>query len=283
MKKYFKFLLLLPLAAIVASCSSDDEEYNADTAITPYEPLPAETYRMIKSIKLTQDYNGRNYSWNYDFSYDAQNRIKSVDCDIVAHEYSPKKKKWYKFNGNTTMNYYFIGENVLKIVSMVNKEYPETGENKSLTTNYVGQFNNSGALIHFGQFDAVYSGNILQEAHLDNERVYTFYRDRYNNVTGYRCDSVNKVLADYSNIYNYVTIENNTNIDLSGFIGNWVIEREIPLNEQGNYPILFLAAFDMLGTRSQHLPDGTWAADNKGYPSSCTLPSGKKLKIEYME
>lgn len=282
MKKYFKFLLLLPLFAFVAACSSDEEEYNADTAVTPYKPLPAETYRMIKNIKLTQNYNGRDYSWNYNFSYDAQNRIKNVNCDIAAHAYSDKKNKWYRLNRNTSMNYYFTGENMLKIVTVVNDEYPETGENKSLTTNYIGQFNNAGALVHFGQFDCVYSGNVLEKAYVDNERIYTFYRDRNNNVTGYRCDSINKTY-DYPNTYKYNTIENYTNIDLSGFIGNWVIEREIPVNESTDYPILFLAAFDMLGTRSQYLPDGAWAADNKGYPGSCTLPSGKKLKIEYME
>ena len=94
------------------------------------------------------------------------------------------------------------------------------------------------------------------------------------------CES-GDTLTNRLNSCDYSQINNKTNIDFSGFLGYWVPEREIYDNDNWLYAFCHLAAFDMLGARSLHLPDGEWVTDATGCPVSCVLPSGVKLTIEY--
>ena len=283
MKNYVT-LMLLSMLAFATACSSDDD-YNADSAVTPYEPLPVEDYRMVKAVKMdTVDAKGREYSWQYVFNYDAQNRIKQIDAKITRFVVNPNNKKIYRKNTDAEIKYYFTAEDGLKIEYTASVEYPQyTDWNSNVTHRYVGTFNSKGALMRFGPFDCSYSGNTLSEAYFENGRVYTLERDRDNNVTGYRCNLADTATVVRSNIYAYSRHRNKTNIDFSGFLGYWVVERDIAGNENWLDPILQLAAFDMLGSRSRLLPDGDWSFDANGYPIACKLSSGYSLSIEYVE
>ena len=280
MKNYVILMLML---IVVAACSNDDG-YNADTAKTPYEPLPAEDYRMVKSVKINYtDDKAREHKWEYLFDYDAQNRIKSIDGEITRFVVNPKNKKIYRKNITSEIKYYFTADDGLKTVYSASVEYPQyTDWNTNVTHKYAGTFNSKGYLMRFGPFDCVYSGNRLTDAHFDNGRAYTLVRDRDENVTGYRCNMSDTAYVDKSNIYTYSREKNRTNIDFSGLLGYWVIERDIAGNETWLDPILQLAAFDMLGSRSRMLPAGEWRMEN-GYPVSCKTTDGYNLVIEYLE
>lgn len=280
MKKFFA-IMMLPLCLCSISCS-DDDSYNADTAITPYEPLPAEEYAMVKSVKITTTDKSRDYSYEYSFRYDAQNRIKAIDGKIATH--TIRNNRWYNVNIEYTTDYSFVKKNDLKITYNASFEYPKYPDwNSTSGLKYVGSFNDNGTLHRFGPFDCEYSGITLQKTYHDNGRTYILNRDRFGNITGYRCDSAEVTLAEKNNIYSYSEITNKTNIDFSALLGNWVVEREIAGNENWLYPSCQLAAFDMMGGRCTHLPDGTWGSDAKGRPVSCTLPSGLKMTIEYLD
>lgn len=276
MKKYLSILLISTSLFATASCSSDDDSYNADDAVTSYNPMPSDIYKTVKGIKVTQNYNGKDYSWDYNFDYDAHNRIKSVNCDIVAYA-KDDKGKYHKVTGTISTDYRFEDNNMLVVDSRITN----INFNDNSSYRYVGEFNRAGYLEHFGPFSCVYSSsNRLSEAYLDNERKYSFeYEERYGNITGYVCDSVNKRVEQH-NIYEYHSKTNKTNIDIAGFIGNCIIEREISGNENKSYPILFLSAFDMLGTRSNNLPEGNWVIDNN-LPLNAVLPTGQKLEFRY--
>ncbi len=279
MKKHFALLFMLA-AFFAAACNSDNEGYNADTAISHYKPLPSTSYRMVRGILMEQTYNGRNYSWDYVFTYDAQNRIKNVNCDIVTHA-KDGNGKYHKITGAVSMNYIFESENIMKINTIIND--PDHIINEDSNYKYAGEFNENGLLDNFAVFGCEYShGGTLNKAYMDNERIYTMLRDDKGNVAGYRCDSVGNVLANYPQKYEYSAISNKTNIDIAGFVGNCDIEREIPGNENKQYPIVLLSAFDMLGQRSPNLPKGSWVLDSDRCPTEGTLSTGIKLTIRYM-
>lgn len=280
MKNYVSLMLMLLIAT---ACSSDDS-YNADTAKTPYKPLPVEDYRMVKSVKMDcTDDKGREHTWEYVFGYDAQNRIKSIDGKITRYVVNPNNKKIYRKNINSTLKYYFTADDGLRTVYSASVEYPQyTDWNSTVTYKYTGTFNSKGALDSFGPFDCVYSGNRLTGAFFDNGREYTLLRDRDENVTGYRCNMSDTAYVEKSNIYTYSREKNRTNIDFSGLLGYWVIERDIAGNETWLDPVLQLAAFDMLGSRSRLLPAGEWRFE-KNYPVACRTTDGYNLVIEYVE
>lgn len=281
MKKHFT-LLFMAASLFMVACSSDDEGYNADTAISHYTPMPQDDYRMVQGIKMTQLYNGRNFTWDYTFDYDAQNRIKNVNCDVTTFA-KDNSGKYHKVTGAITMNYIFESENIMKIHTTITSE-PQGIINEDSEYKYAGEFSNDGRLTDFAVFGCEYSmGGRLSKAYMDNERVYSMSHDGMGNITGYRCDSVNKVLADYPNKYEYSVALNKTNIDIAGFMGNCVIEREIPGNENEMYPIVLLSAFDMLGQRSPGLPKGEWSYDAQGSPVKGVLSDGIELNIRYRQ
>ena len=281
MKNCLSIVLLLLFAS---ACSSDDG-YNADTATTPYEPLPVESYRMVKSVKMdTVDAKGREYSWEYVFNYDTHNRIKSIKGDITRYVVNPNNKRTYEKNTSSEIKYSFTSNDGLKVEYSASVVYPKyTDWNTNVNYSYFGTFYSNGSLKCFGPFDCIYSGNRLTEAHFDNGRVYYLERDREENVTGYRCNLGDTAYVEKSKIYEYSRVKNNTNIDFSGLLGYWVVERDIAGNENWLDPVLQLAAFDMLGSRSRYLPAGAWSFDGNGYPVACKTKDGYNLVIEYKE
>lgn len=278
MKNFFK-LMLLPLCLLSVACGSDDDGYNADTAISNYNPV-SEKYRTVKGVEMSITDSRGEHTWKYTFNYDAQRRIKSIDGKITTYQLR-NNSRWYKVNINSKTEYQFLNEMNMRVIYNAELEYP-TYPDWNTTKGYrlPGEFNAKGALTHFGTFDCEYSGNTLKKAYIDNGRVYSIEHDRYGNVTGYMCEDGDSLYSRLG-IYPYSSITNNTNIDFSGFLGNWVVEREIYDNHDWKYAFCHLAAFDMLGARSLHLPKGEWSADAAGYPVSCVLPSGIKLKVEY--
>lgn len=271
--------LLLPACLLLAACSSDDS-YNADTAESPYNPLPADSYRTVKSVRFSVTNKERDYSYAYSFRYDAQHRIKAVDGAVAT--YVLRNNRYYKLDISSVADYYYIDGDGLKVVYNATLEYPAyTDWNTTRGETYYGTFNADGALQNFASFDCSYSGALLEKAYVDNSRSYTLHRDRYNNVVGYSCDSLDVTIASHPMLYAYSNTPNRTNIDFSALIGNWVIEREIYGNENWLMPVCMLASFDMLGGRGTHLPDGEWTLDSSGCPVSCVLPSGIRLDVEY--
>ncbi|MBQ5730766.1 MAG: hypothetical protein IIV57_04005, partial [Bacteroidaceae bacterium] len=95
MKNFFK-LMILPFCLLAVACSSDDEGYNADTAITPYNPM-SENYKTVKGIKMSVTDSKGEHTWSYKFNYDAQRRIKSIDGEISTYQLR-NNTRWYKLN-----------------------------------------------------------------------------------------------------------------------------------------------------------------------------------------
>ena len=275
-------------ALTFVACGSDDE-YNADTAVSAYEALDADRYRMVKCVKMdTIDNEGREYEWCYNFVYDAKNRIERIEGEITRHVVNPNNKKIYRKYLSFTTNYRFKKSDVLDIVYIARVEYPEyTAWNTDVKYTFAGVFNADGTLLCFGPFDCEYMGGSLHKAYFDNRYnryiIYEMFRDSDGNVTGYGCRDSEDKGADLRDLYKYSSYENNTNIDFSGLFGYWVVERVIAGNENHLEPLFQLAAFDMLGKRSKHLPDALWQFDSKGYPVSAKLSSGMNVTIEYLK
>lgn len=286
MKKYL-ILLLLPFSFAVASCSDDndnftpfEEGYNADDAVTVYQ---ASDMRKVKSVEMAVEKDGRGYSWKYNFSYDAQNRIKAMDTECVTHWYYDTNKRWYRINRSTHAEYYFKEGNQLKIAYSVSEEFPAyTDWNNTMTEWYAGRFNDDGFLASFATFDCVYSGATLKNIYIDGGDQYEIVRSQ-DCVSGYIHTplAASDTVTNRPNIYKYTRIINKTNLDFSALFGNWVVEREIPGCEEWPYAPFQLAAFEMFGTRSQYLPLGDWEFDADNCPVAVTLPQGYVCKITY--
>ena len=82
MKNIFRLMFLSLCAAAFVGCS-DSDDYNADTAISPYEPVPER--RLVSQVSTTDTIDGRAYLWEYNFSYDVHNRIKEINSKIVGY------------------------------------------------------------------------------------------------------------------------------------------------------------------------------------------------------
>lgn len=286
MKKYL-ILLLIPLSFIMASCNNDDDNspfekgYNADEAVSVYE---ASDLRKVKSVDMTAEKDGRGYSWKYNFSYDAKNRIKAVDTECVTHWYNRDNKRWYRVNRNTKAEYYYKNGNQLKIAYSINEEYPSYPEwNNTVTDWYAGLFDDYGCLDAFASLDCEYSGITLTDVYVDGGRHYKIVRAQ-DCVSGYVFTPSEEEKAEFldnSTIYNYTRFVNKTNLDFSGLFGNWVLEREITACVDWPYAPFQLAAFEMFGSRSIYLPLGEWEFDDKGCPVKVALPQGYVCKITY--
>lgn len=310
MKNIFR-LMLLSLCAVAFVACSDSEDYNADTAVTPYEPVPGR--RMVAQVKTTNTLDGRTYSWEHNFSYDAQGRIKEINTNIVHYRANKfdNVTRFYKCYITSQANYYFKGDK-FSVEYSVSKEYPdypdwntrENGKNN-------GQFNENGNLVSFLSLDFVYSKMQLQEAHADGGHIYVPYRDAMGNVTGYQTrylnnDGKDSLVLDRSRDFMYGGIRNNTNFDFSGYFGYWGLEKAVPAIATEYYAYYQLAAFGMLGSTSSYLPlaqlardsegkplvdeygaplylYGRWELDNEDYPINFVDGSGRKTEIRYVE
>ena len=310
MKNIFRLMLLSLFSVAFVACS-DSDDYNADTAVTPYEPVPGR--RMVAQIKTTNTINGRDYSWEHNFVYDAQGRIKEINSNIVhyrAYEFD-NVTRFYKCNITSQANYYFRG-NDFSVEYTASKEYPdypdwntrENGKNN-------GQFKENGTLASFLSLDFVYSAMQLKEAHADGGSVYVPCRDALGNVTGYQKRAHNNngndsIVFDRSKDFIYSGIKNKTNFDFSGYFGYWGLERAVPAIATEYYAYYQLTAFGMMGSTSSYLPlaqlsrdnkgnplvdesgaplylYGKWEFDSRDYPISFIDGSGRKTEIRYVE
>ena len=296
MKNIFP-ILLLSLCVGFVSCN---EEYDADTAESLYEPSQA---RRVASVKTTFMENGGENIHHHRYTYDAKGRIKTVNSDLVI--YTPVVKDYidtayYRCNMTTSANYFYRGEE-LEVAFSVSTEYPDLpAMNRLSSSSNYGVFNSNGVLSRFSQSSFEYSTTMLLQAYSDGDICFNVTRDADGNITGYRkyVVTTDKVLEERSNLYHYHPRKNKTNFDFSAYFGHWGVEQGVPVISRPYRAPYQLAAFGMLGATSPYLPygvvekapdgsnilvKGTWEFDSQDYPVSYTDPDGSKTVITYCE
>lgn len=309
MRNIFKVMLFSLLAVSFVACSENDA-YDADSAVTPYEPVPGR--RMVSKITTTNTIDGRNYSWEHNFIYDIHGRIKQINSNMVHHRAVrfDNAVRFYKCDIKSQANYYFDNER-LRVEYSVSKEYPEYPDwNESESDKDYGVFKENGTLAEFSSMDLEYSSTQLQKAHIDGGLIIAPARDATGNVTGYvkylAMDAeTDSVLFDRRNDVRYSSFRNKTNFDFSGYFGYWGIEQATYANRSEYYASYQLAAFGMLGATSSYLPlaiverdsegalvkvdgapkylYGKWEFDSQDCPVLFTDGTGRRTEIEYVE
>ena len=294
--KNFLSIILLAISVGLVSCTP---EYDPDTAVSKYEPVPG---RRVASLRTTYNFNGNEYSFEHNFSYDAKGRIKSVNSNIV-HYVADKvyfDTVYTRCNITSTADYFYNGDE-LKVAYSVAHEFPTapSRNNRESSTDY-GVFNDAGVLTRFSTVDFVYSTTMLQQGFADNGAYYNVARDGNGNVTGYtKCrTSTDEVITDKSGCYFYSPFKNKTNFDLSAYFGYWGVEQGVRRISVPYYATYQLAAFGMFGSTSGHLPWGTvekgpdgtdkylygeWELDSQDYPLSFVDVDGRRTEIVYCE
>lgn len=306
MTKRFSYFLALFVGLFLVGCS---DGYDADSATSLYKPV--EGRRMVAKVKTTNTVDGRNYSWEHNFSYDAQGRIKEINSVILHHEQRTNKidnaKRWYECNITSKANYYFNNEE-LAVYYSVEKVYPGYPDWNNVDNGYNnGVFNANGALEEFALIDFDYSRTNLLSAHIDGGIRYDFERTA-GDVTGFikYDESANTLVKDCSKDYSYSGVKNKTNFDFSAYFGYWEIEQNIIANRAPYYASYQLGAFGMLGSTSTTLPlgqvvkgsdgkpladehgqsvyeYGIWKLDANGYPLEFVDATGRKTEITYVD
>ncbi len=311
--KNFLYLFVVSLCALLFVGCSEEDNYNADTAITPYEPIAAA--RKVAQVKTYETIDGRLYSRVHNFVYDAQDRIKQINSTMVhyAEEKFDERTIYFRDNITSQANYYYDNEN-LKVEYSQTHIFPDDSDRNWKTSGvYRGEFNDNGHLKYFQTLTLDYSSSRLVEANADGG-LRIFVNAESGNVAGfvkYGLEStadgeVEKVLLDYSNDYSYSSIRNNTNFDFSAYFGYWGVESAIPGYSPGTYAPFQLGAFGMFGVTSRNLPsdrlardsegnlrydgnknpvyvEGDWQLDDEGYPILFTESTGRVTEIPYCE
>lgn len=310
MKNLFKFILFSLFAVTIAACS-DSEDYNPDTAVSLYEPVPGR--RMVAQVKTTNNVNGRDYSWEHNFSYDAQGRIKEINSNIVHYRAVSFENRTYYYLCNITSkaNYYFYGDK-FHVEYSISKEYPDMPSWNTINSGKdQGLFNENGTIAKMATIDLTYSFTQLKLAYADGGFIYEPKRDERGNVIGYvvryQMDAASdSLMLDRSKEYMYSGTKNNTNFDFSGYFGYWGIERGIDVLKTEYYAPYQLTAFGMMGASSNYLPiamlsrdskgnvvkdekgnskylEGEWTFDSAKYPVQFVDGSGRKTEIRYVD
>ena len=297
MKNILSILSLL-LCMGVVSCK---EEYDADTAVSHYQPAPGK--RRVESVKTTFVEDGGENIHHHRFAYDAKGRIKSVNSEHVI--YTPVIENYYdtvyyKCNMATSANYFYRGEEI-EVAFSVSTDYPERPAfNRLSSSSNFGIFQSNGVLARFSQASFDYSATMLLQAFADGDICFDVTRDADGNITGYKkyITTTGRVLEEKSNIYHYHPVKNNTNFDFSAYFGHWGVEQGVPIIARSYRAPYQLAAFGMLGATSPYLPFGViekgadgkavrlygeWEFDGSGCPVSYTDPYGRKTVITYCE
>ncbi len=288
------FILLVSFGFVACS---DSDSYNADTAESNYKP--SQHLRKVATVRTTNTIDGRDYSWEHKFSYDAQGRIKEINT--VMRHYTPYEfdniVRYHACNIVSKACYYYRGEK-LEVDYSLSREHPEYPDwNKSENGTDYGRFNEQGHLTAFSTLDFVYSRTVLQNAYSDSGIGYTIVRDGSGNVTGYKAiqTSNDSLLVDKSSKYYYSRIKNNTNFDFSAYFGYWGVEQDILANRMPYYASYQLGAFAMLGSTSPYLPFGIfdedsneyifgrWELDDRDSPVLFTDATGRRTEITYVE
>ena len=297
MKNILSILSLL-LCMGVVSCK---EEYDADTAVSHYQPAPGK--RRVESVKTSFVEDGGENIHHHRFAYDAKGRIKSVNSELVI--YTPVIENYYdtvyyKCNMTTSANYFYRGEEI-EVAFSVSTDYPERPAlNRLSSSSNFGIFQSNGVLARFSQASFDYSATMLLQAYADGDICFNVTRDADGNITGYKkyVTTTGRVLEEKSNIYHYHPVKNNTNFDFSAYFGHWGVEQGVPVISRPYRAPYQLAAFGMLGATSPYLPFGViekgadgkavrlygeWEFDGSGSPVSYTDPYGRKTVITYCE
>ena len=253
MKKFFLYLTVLSLFAFVTTGCSDDNDYNADTAQSYYKP---EIYdRMVSSIAVTSNVDNKDYSWTYNFVYDAQNRIKEINGNTKFYETNIKQ-----YCEGTIQTKYYYNNETLKIEYLYDIYVPKLDKSTSKNGKYFGAFDKEdGKLIQFYSYDCEYAGLMLSKAYVDDGTSFGLEYDRNNNlVKAYKLDSIGaNPIESTVREYEYSTKINRTNIDFASFLGYNIIEKIAPPNTYHPYELFHLGAFGMFGGRGKNLPRGT--------------------------
>lgn len=300
--------MALPLVALAMAGCSDVYSYDADTAVSPYEPVKER--RLVSQVKTTNSIDGRNYSWEHSFSYDVHGRIKEISSRIVHHRAVRFENvtRYYLCNVTSKACYYYLG-NDFRIEYSNSYEFPDFPEwDFSDNSKERGVFNENGTLAQYSQMDFSYAGKQLQRAYAETGRIYEQKRDSEGNVTGYvvrnmSSDGTDVLISDYSNEYIYSQKKNRTNFDFSGYFGYWGLEEGLLASPY--YSQCQLAAFGMLGTTGSCLPvamlsrdskgdvvkneygpvylSGTWELDSLDCPVSFVDGMGRRTEIRYVE
>lgn len=296
-------ILALAMCLGIVSCG---EDYDADTAQSPYTPAPGK--RLVASVKTTFFENGGENIHEHRFTYDAKGRIKTINSNIVI--YTPDvvdnngfiDPVVYKCNMTSSANYFYRGEE-LEVAYTISTDYPERPDKNriSSSSNY-GVFNSNGVLGRFSQASFEYSATRLDKAYADGDISIAVHRTTGDNVTGYKktVSTTGEVLEDKSGLYHYHPKENRTNFDFSAYFGYWGVEQCVPMIARTYRAPYQLAAFGMLGATCRHLPwgyvgkdadgkqelhYGKWTFDESGvYPLSYVDPDERiTTEITYYE
>ncbi|MBQ5888964.1 MAG: hypothetical protein IIW77_06800 [Bacteroidaceae bacterium] len=295
MKKLFSIFALLFCVGIM-SC---ENEYDADTAESYYEPAPG---KRVASLKTTYTSKGNEYSFEHHFSYDAKGRIKSVNSNIV-HYVADKvyfDTVYTRCDITSSADYFYNGEE-LEVAYSVTREYPtEPSRNNAESGVDYGVFNNAGVLTRFSSVDFVYSTTKLEQGFSDGDAYFNVQRDGNGNVSGYTKyrTTTDEQLVDKSGRYFYTPFKNKTNFDFSAYFGYWGVEQGVRMISVPYYATYQLAAFGMLGATSENLPWGVkekgadgkedyiygeWELDSQDYPLWFVDTDGRKTVITYCE
>ena len=310
MKKSIFYILLMALVSTSLVACSDDDDYNANTAVSPYEPVPGR--RMVAQIKTTNSVEGREYSWEHNFEYDTQGRIRQINSNIVHHRavQFDNVVRYYKCYITSQANYYFDNEK-FRVEYTLSREYPEFPDwNTTERSKDYGVFNENGTLAEISSMDLEYSATQLQRAYTDAGLIITPSRDASGNVTGYikymaMYAGNDSVMLDRKNDVRYSSTRNKTNFDFSGYFGYWGVEQATYANRTEYYASYQLAAFGMLGATSPYLPlaiverdskgnivkeegapkylYGKWSFDSQNCPVAFTDGTGRRTEIKYVE
>lgn len=294
MKKIIPFLSL-SLCMAFMSCN---DGYDADTAISVYEPY---TGRQVASLKTTYTENGNDLSFEHRFSYDAKGRIKEVNSDIVHYveDIEFYDTTYVRCNITSRANYFYDGEK-LEVEYNISRVYPDDPSRKSSSIDGTdrGTFGNNGALVQFSTLSLDYVTTALQRGYADGDMFYNIARNPDGDISGYSIyrTSTDKLLLDNSKRYFYSPFQNNTNFDFSAYFGYWGVEQAVRVIRNPYYATYQLAAFGMLGATSRHLPYGIveknsegkyeyiygeWQLDSNGYPLSFIDAEGRRTEITY--
>lgn len=302
MKNIFS-ILAFALCVGFVSCG---EDYDADTAQSPYTPAPGK--RLVASVKTTFVENGGENIHEHRFAYDAKGRIKSINSDIVIYVPDVVNNNGfidsvvYKCNMTSNVNYFYRGEE-LEVAYTISTDYPECpAKNRTSSASNYGVFNSNGVLARFSLASFDYSATRLDRAYADGDICIDVYRTTDNNVTGYKktVASTGQVLDDKTSLYHYHPKENKTNFDFSAYFGQWGVEQCVPMIARTYRAPYQLAAFGMLGATCKNLPwgyvgkdadgnqklhYGNWIFDESGvYPLSYVDPDERiTTEITYYE
>lgn len=304
------YTLLLTLLCMGFAACSDSDDYNANTAVTPYEPVPG--LKMVAQVKTTNTIDGRGYSWEHNFEYDAQNRIRQINSKMIHHRAVQFNDvvRFYKCNITSQANYYYNDKDI-RVEYTLSREYPEFPDwNTTEDGKDYGVFNSNGTLASFSSMDFEYSATQLRKAFAESGMMIAPARDASGNVTGHTKYLVmdaesDSVMVDRKNDFRYSSFKNRTNFDFSGYFGYWGVEQAIYANRTEYYASYQLAAFGMLGATSSYLPlsimerdsegkpvmengapkylYGRWEFDSQECPVLFTDGTGRRTEIKYIE